>query len=175
MCDRERRDRVTSQHISYLNRSGLWCVWCEAIERDRVTSAVHQLFLIRSAGLVCVCVCMARGERQGHISATSGYLNRLLCVLLCVVFACVCVCVCEQRERDERQGHSQLHQLLLIARGLCVACERERCERQGHISAISYLNRLCVCVCVCVCVCCACACERERERDRGHISAHQLS
>ncbi len=74
------RHRVTSQHISYLNRSV-----CER-KREMVTSQNISLIVASVCVCVCVCVCVRERERErdGHITAKctarqKSSLPRLVC------------------------------------------------------------------------------------------------
>ncbi len=73
VCERGRereRDRVTSQHISYLNHGLCVCVRVCVCERERETGSHHST----SAILIAACMCLRERERQGQITVESAFL-----------------------------------------------------------------------------------------------------
>ncbi len=93
MCVREReRDRVTSQHISYLNRSLCECVCvCVCVcERERERGS----HLSTSAILIAACVCVRERETGsyhcGSVQPVGNCLNRGLFANIYELHHCVC-------------------------------------------------------------------------------------
>ncbi len=69
-CERE-RERVTSQHISYLNRGLCVCVWERERERERETGS-HHSGVYSPSEIVLITACL-----QTHTSFITVFVTRL--------------------------------------------------------------------------------------------------